>query len=308
MPVPQVATDLHGHTLFSDGRATPEAYVAFRAAQGMRVVAVSDHDVMSAVRRAALAAAPARMLVVPAMEVSSFVHLGTGEAEQLHVLAYFPPSVLEGDRLERTALYQRGLRVQARWKDFVLAWLDGLPAEDRAAVDPDRDLAALTPERFPALQSLIDRVVSRQRPLYEALRRHHVRFWDDHELFGWTPEEAIEHIRADGAVDVVAHAGRYRDRERTRRVLEMASGVEVYTSRHKPEVAAELRAFAEARGKMWTASSDDHQNARYMRPPEGTPVTTLERILGRPVPVDLFCASRELDGTATGSPPGERRA
>ncbi len=291
MHVQQIPTDLHGHTLFSDGRATPEAYVAFRAAQGMRVIAVSDHDVMTAVRPAAHAAALARMVVVPAMEVSSFVHFGTAAAEQFHVLAYFPPSFLEDHRLEQTVLYRRGERLQARWRAFMLAWLDGLPADDRDAIDPGRGLDALGPTRFPALQSMIDRVVARRRPLYEALRDHHVRFWDDRELFGWSPEEAIEAIRADGAIDIVAHAARYRDKERTRRVLELASGVEVYTSRHKPEVAAELRAFAEERGKLWTASSDDHQNARYMRPPEGTPVTTVERILGRPFPLDRTCAA-----------------
>ena len=39
-----IATDLHGHTRFSDGRAEPEDYVAFRAELGMQVIAVSDHD------------------------------------------------------------------------------------------------------------------------------------------------------------------------------------------------------------------------------------------------------------------------
>jgi hypothetical protein len=115
-----------------------------------------------------------------------------------------------------------------------------------------------------------------------------VRFWeDDRELFGWEPEEAIDFIRADGAVDVVAHPARYRDKERTEAILRRASGLEVYTSRHKPEVAAEYRAFAEEHDKLWTASSDDHQNARYMKPPAGTPARTLERILRAPLPLDL---------------------
>jgi hypothetical protein len=74
-------------------------------------------------------------------------------------------------------------------------------------------------------------------------------------------------------------------------VLERATGVEVYTSRHKGEVAAEYRAFAEEHRKLWTASSDDHQNARYVRPPCGTPVQTLERILHRTLPIELICAA-----------------
>jgi hypothetical protein len=82
-----------------------------------------------------------------------------------------------------------------------------------------------------------------------------------------------------------------RDKERTLAVLGRASGVEVYTSRHKPEIAEQFRAFAEENKKCWTASSDDHQNARYMRPPAGAPVATFERILGRALPIGAIFAA-----------------
>src|SRR5689334_11153726 len=110
-----VPTDLHGHTLFSDGRATPEEYVDFRRAMGMRVVAISDHDLFAGVRRGAALAAAAGMTLVPAAEITT--HIGVGAArEQFHVLAYFPPDVLLGRRLEQTRLYRRGQRVQAKWR------------------------------------------------------------------------------------------------------------------------------------------------------------------------------------------------
>src|SRR5687768_58093 len=88
-----VPTDLHGHSGFSDGRATPEEFVAFRRERGLRVIALSDHDMLAGVRRAAAAAGPG-VVLVPAMEATSFVGFGTGAAEQLHVLAYFPPRLL----------------------------------------------------------------------------------------------------------------------------------------------------------------------------------------------------------------------
>jgi hypothetical protein len=282
----EVLTDLHGHTHFSDGRATPEDYVLFRHALGMAVVAVADHDVMAASRAASLVARQKGMLLVPAMETTSFLHFGTPDAEQVHILAYFPPSFLDDGRLEKTFLYNRGLRLQARWRTFVLAWLDALPADDRNALDPHGRFPSLAdPVRFPALQTVIDLIVSRRRALFDAFRVHHVRFWtEDKELFGWSPEELIDVIRADGALDVVAHPVRVQDKARMDQVLEKVSGVEVYTSRHKAEVAAHFRAFAESRGKFWTASSDDHQNARYTQPPCGTPAATVERILGHAVP------------------------
>jgi hypothetical protein len=287
-----VPTDLHGHTLFSDGRATPEEYVAFRREIGMRAVAISDHDVLTGVPRGAAAAAAAGMLFIPAVEVTSFFHFGTPRAEQVHILAYYPSAYARQPRLAQTALYRRGLVVAARFRAFVLAWLHDLDEEDRRAIDPE-GLLEDTPEGdFPALQSMLDRAAKAGRGLFERFRDHHVRFWeDDRELFGWSPEEAIECIRGDGALDIVAHPARYRDKERTAEVLRRASGLEVYTSRHKAEVAAHYRAFADEHKKLWTASSDDHQNARYMRPPCGTPLPTLERILRRSLPLDLILAA-----------------
>lgn len=286
-----VSTDLHGHTLFSDARATPGTFVRARAAHGLSIIAISDHDLFAACRAGLAAAQGTGMLFLPAAELTSFLHFGAPEAEQLHVLAYFPPSYFEGDRLERTRLYQRGLRVQARWRDFVLEWVRGLPEDDRAAVSARGVLGTIPAPEFPALQSMIDRVQARRPRLSDTFRRHHVRFWHENaDLFSWTPEELIDEIRADGGVDVVAHAVRYKDKERADAVLNYASGIEVYTSRHNEKVAARFRELAEARGKLWTASSDDHQHGEYVRPPSGTPVATVERLLQAPLPSHLLPA------------------
>lgn len=290
-----VSTDLHGHTYFSDGRATPEEYVELRRALGMKAIAIADHDVLAGVRAGAVAAERANMLFIPALEVTSHIHYGESGEEQFHVLAYYPHDVLDGFQLEHKQLYRRGMAVQQRWKDFVLEWMRTLPVEDREALDPGGELERLPPPVFPALQSTILRIVNRsgegpgaalteerRKELFEAFREHHISFWSskgsNKDLFGWTPEELIEVIRADGAVDVVAHPTRYRDKDRTLAVLEEARGIEVYTSRHKAEVAAYYRELAESKRKYWTSSSDDHQNAKYVRPPCGTPLQTLERI------------------------------
>jgi len=86
----------------------------------MKVIAVSDSRHLAAVR----AAAEVRRRSGDRGSrggVTSMLHFGTAEAEQVHVLAYFPPDFLIGDRLEKTFLYRRGLsrsgevaRVRAR--------------------------------------------------------------------------------------------------------------------------------------------------------------------------------------------------
>ncbi len=276
----QVATDLHGHTLFSDGRAAPEDYVEFRAGLGFEVIAISDHDTFAGVPRAAAAAVALGVTLLPAMEVTTFVHFGTPRAEQIHVLAYFPPARALDGTLGDTALGARAVAVCRRWRTFCLAWLDELPEAQRWFVDPDRALARKHGTEFPQLQSFLNLLYARDVGVYEQFIRHHVRFWtDDAALFGWSPEQAIEAIRGDGAIDVVAHPNRIRDKARMDRVLDHARGIEVYTSRHAPEVAARFRALAEARGKLWTASADDHGHTTYVRPADGSPRATVERLL-----------------------------
>jgi 3',5'-nucleoside bisphosphate phosphatase len=290
-----VATDLHGHTFYSDGRATPDEYVEFRRALGMKAIAIADHDVLAGVRAGAVAAERAQMLFIPALEVTAHVNYGASGEEQFHVLAYYTHDILDGMQLEHTALFRRGLVVQQRWKDFVLTWMSTLLPEDRERLDPEGALERLPAPLFPALQSTINLIIERRQPLFEAFRDHHVMFWSSEgankDLFGWTPEEVIEQIRADGAVDVIAHPSRYRDKDRTMKVLEEARGIEVYTSRHKAEVAAVFRELADSKRKYWTSSSDDHQNARYIRPPCGTPLQTLERICKKTIELSSIIAA-----------------
>ncbi|MEO6773427.1 MAG: PHP domain-containing protein [Kofleriaceae bacterium] len=271
-----VATDLHGHTRLSDGRAEPEDYVAFRAELGMSVIAVSDHDTFAAVPRAATAARELAITLVPAMEVTSFIYHGTVRAEQIHVLAYFPP----GHDLSTTRLGARAVAVSRHWRELCLGWLTALPEEQRWFLDPDRSLAERHGTEFPQLQDFLNLIFDRNRSVYQDFIRYHVAFWNDHaELFGWTPEQAIETIRGDGGFDVVAHPVRVRDKARMDRVLDAASGIEVYTSRHRAEIATKFRERAEATGKHWTASADDHGHVVYLRPPQGTPRRTVDRIL-----------------------------
>jgi predicted metal-dependent phosphoesterase TrpH len=274
-----IATDLHGHSIYSDATATPEDFVRFRVAKRFSVIALTDHDTFAGVARATKAAAGTGVVVVPAMETTSFIHFGTEYAEQIHVLAYFPPAFLDDGRLAKTALAQRAQKVHARWKQFALAWIDELDDNARARLDVE-SWRALPDSEFPGLQLVINRIVEKSEPLFGEFHRHHVRFWThDKELFGWSPEALIETIRNDGGLDVVAHPNRVRDKARMSEVLDVASGIEVYTSRHRPEIARAFRERAERTGKHWTASSDDHQNATYIRPPEGTPARTVERIL-----------------------------
>ena len=294
-----VRTDLHGHSCLSDGLFSPTEYVNARADEKLEVIALSDHDILSGVAEAAKVAKRRGLTLVPAMETSSFIHFGTPDAEQVHVLAYFPPSMTP-KTLSRTTLFQRGHRIVTSWREFVVEWIDALSADQQRVVDPKRELRKLDAASFPGLAVFLAHLVGEPRrakedaeaartrldersELVTAFQRHHVRFWTEQpDFFGWSPEEMIDTIRADGAFDVVAHPNRIRDTARMERVLTYAQGVEVYTSRHSETVSAKFLEYATRHGKHWTASTDDHQHVRqrpYRPPPSGTPRATVERIL-----------------------------
>ncbi|HTB22627.1 MAG TPA: AAA family ATPase [bacterium] len=79
--------DLHVHSIVGSGHdvkdveATPEGIVATAIREGLKIIAITDHNEISGVARALDSAASAGLFVVPAMELS------TSEG---HLLTYFP--------------------------------------------------------------------------------------------------------------------------------------------------------------------------------------------------------------------------
>jgi ABC-type lipoprotein export system ATPase subunit len=81
-----VRADLHIHSYLGshdvkDITATPEAIVATAAREGLKVIAITDHNEISSVAAAIAAAGPLGLLVVPAVELST---------PEGHLLSYLP--------------------------------------------------------------------------------------------------------------------------------------------------------------------------------------------------------------------------
>jgi predicted metal-dependent phosphoesterase TrpH len=62
--------DLHSHTYFSDGTLSPADLVLRAKANGVEVLALTDHDVTDGIAEAELAAAEVGLTLVPGVEVS----------------------------------------------------------------------------------------------------------------------------------------------------------------------------------------------------------------------------------------------
>jgi predicted metal-dependent phosphoesterase TrpH len=77
--------DLHLHTLASDGRLTPTELVRLAAGQGLKTIAVSDHDTTDGLEEAFEASKEFPGLrVIPGIELSADV-----PGDEVHVLGYF---------------------------------------------------------------------------------------------------------------------------------------------------------------------------------------------------------------------------
>lgn len=129
MPTPPDSVDLHTHTNHSDGLDTPAELVAKAARQGVRRLAITDHDTLTALPEARAAGTARGVEVLTGIELS----VQHGEFHDIHLLGYFFDS--EDAALNaclvrlKAGRVQRGLeilhRVNQRLNELGRAPLDG---------------------------------------------------------------------------------------------------------------------------------------------------------------------------------------
>ncbi|KAF6149165.1 hypothetical protein GIB67_026021 [Kingdonia uniflora] len=82
--------ELHSHTICSDGFLSPKALVERANRNGVKVLALTDHDTMSGIPEALEAARRFGMRIIPGVEISTiFYPRGESGEEPVHILAYY---------------------------------------------------------------------------------------------------------------------------------------------------------------------------------------------------------------------------
>lgn len=250
----RVRIDLHTHSSASDGTDPPEELVAKAAASGLDVVALTDHDTAAGWERAAAAAGPAGLEVVPGMEIST-----AHEHRSVHLLAYFldpthPALVAELGRI-LDGRNQRVPQICAKLRDLGVE-----VTEDDVRRAAGEAAAAGRPHVADAL--IAAGVVADRTEAFERfLKPGRPAFVD---RYAAPLLEMIALVRAAGGVSVVAHPwGRG-----SRGVLDAASiedlkrhglaGIEVDHQDHDEVSRDALRAIARDLDLVVTGSSDFH--------------------------------------------------
>lgn len=246
--------DLHCHSTCSDGLLDPAAVVERAVQRGVDVLALTDHDEVSGLEAARVAAAQWGLRLLNGVEISVLWQETTLHIVGLGIDPGHAP-LLDGLATIRSGREQRALRIALSLAD---AGIPGsLEGARRYAKNPQ--------------------LVSRAHFARHLVSTGHAR--DTNAVFrnfltpgkpGYVPHQwsdladAVGWITGSGGVAVIAHPGRYPlNQQQCERLLEEfrslgGTGLEVVTGSHAPTEYVAWARYAKRFGLRASAGSDFH--------------------------------------------------
>ena len=246
--------DLHCHSTASDGLLRPEELVARAAANGVALLALTDHDDLSGLARARAEAESRGMRFVDGVEISV-----TWEGSTVHIVGLRidpqDPVLQTGLESIRQGRARRAERIgDALASAGVPNTLEGAKAY---AVNP----SLISRSHFarhlvktghaPDVRSVFHHYLVKGKPGFV-----------QHE---WASlQDAVSWIRASGGIAVIAHPGRYKfSKPEMREFVSQfrdcgGAGIEVVTGSHSPEQYVEFASISREFGLLASRGSDYH--------------------------------------------------
>ena len=274
--------DLHLHTTFSDGTLTPTELVRLCAANGLRVISVSDHDSTEGLPEAREAAREFPQLeLIPGIELSTDI-----PGAEVHLLGYF---VDEQDvELQRTlkrfreGRVERGRAMVERLNEMgvSISWARVREIAGEASIGRPHIAQALVEGGYVKYsKDAFDQYIGRNGTAYV-------------ERVRVTPVEAVGILTANGALPVMAHPTYYDDRSQEGDYAGLRSllaelteaglvGMEVHYKDYSPEQVARLAGIADEFGLIPCGGTDYHALGNPGEPEpgmSGPPMETVEAL------------------------------
>ncbi len=265
--------DLHLHTLASDGRLTPTQLVQLAASQGLRTIAVSDHDTTDGLAEAMEAAKHFPGLrIIPGIELSADV-----PGDEVHVLGYF---IDPGDAELQSELsrFREGRLGRAKAMVEKLGDL-GIHVEWERVQHFAGDGAVGRPHIALALVEA-GYCKEPKDAFPEYLGRNGLAYVERVKL---TPAQAVGMIQSAGGVAVLAHPAYMNDMEAGIANLAGAglAGMEVHYAKYREDTIRQLARLAREYDLIPCGGSDYHGlgNSDECLPGEnGPPMESVERL------------------------------
>ncbi|KAL2937261.1 5'-3' exoribonuclease [Bienertia sinuspersici] len=269
----KVVFELHTHSICSDGFLTPSALVEKAHQNGVKVLALTDHDTMSGIPEALEAAYRFGIKIIPGVEISSVfstrqvVQNDLESEEPVHILAYysscgparfeefdqFLTSIRDGRFLRAKTMLSKlnNLKKPVKWENLMKIAGNGV-APGRLHVAR----ALLEAGHVEDLKQAFDRYLYDGGPAYSK---------------GSEPpaEEAVEMVCKTGGIAVLAHPWALKNPLPVVKRLKEAGlhGIEVYRSDGKLAVYSD---YADAYGLIKLGGSDYHGRGGRAESPLGS--------------------------------------
>ena len=242
--------DLHTHTTFSDGMLTPTQLIDLAYRNGVRILALTDHDTTDGLPGAFRAAARySDLTLIPGIEMSTDV-----PGNEVHILGHFIDWENEAFQQELARLRESRLG-RARKMVEKLAQL-GKPvtwervqeiSSEGAVGRPHIARALVEAGHVASVNEAFDLYLSRNGPAYVERER-------------LTPRQVVELLLRVGGLSTLAHPRELGHLEELLADLKDAGlvGMEVYYQDYKPQEIERLRPLAERFGLLPLGGSDYH--------------------------------------------------
>jgi len=246
--------DLHSHSTVSDGLLSPADLVARAAENGVRGLALTDHDDVGGIAEASVAARRLGVTLIPGVEISvtwrnHTIHVVGLGIDPAHALLLAGLEAVRSGRAERARRMAESLA-----RAGIASSLEGaLRHAGNPRLVSRTHFARFLVEQGHArdVKRVFNRFLAKGKPGYVSHR------WA--EL-----DSAVAWIRAAGGIAVLAHPGRYGIGKNAMGSLlgEFrdlgGSGIEVVTGNHTQAQFHEFAARAREFGLLVSAGSDFH--------------------------------------------------
>ena len=243
-----MSADLHIHTNFSDGTQSPEAVVKLAKKNGLKTIAITDHDGVAGIEPAQRAGKAAGVAVIPGIEFTTEAY-----DTEIHILGYYIDSH-SPELLTALSKIQRGredriYKICEKLKDLGV----DLDAEKVFKLAGHRDAGrphvanALKAEGFvKSFKEAFDRYIAFHGPAYVS----HYKL---------SPVEAVKLIVAANGVAVFAHPGLSNCDQIIAELMSAGlRGLEVYHGSHDQGRIDHYLQLAQKDGLLVTGGSDFH--------------------------------------------------
>jgi predicted metal-dependent phosphoesterase TrpH len=242
--------DLHLHTNVSDGRLSPVELVKKAASSGLKIIAITDHDIMDGITPALREAKKhGGIVVVPGVEISTDCPEG-----DVHLLGYFNNysnlelkqklDEMRAARIERAEAIIENLRKLG----MPLNLSEVMSKVDEGSVGrPHIAQVMLEKGYISSISEAFQKYISRGGPAYA-------------ERIKMTPKEAVKLVLRAGGIPVLAHPLTLERPEPLVASLKNVGlvGLEVYYSEYNQSQILSLKKLAHKYGLLITGGTDFH--------------------------------------------------